>query len=610
MFLLRSIDLIALIGLFVQAFLAWVLVAVLARARRDETGAEVFRNFLWSFVALAAALSAVSVRFFQTHEMQPEDSKWVDGGWAATTCYSLYGGLKLVFAWLLVRGSYALARLSVPPWLPVVGVAAVVVMVVLPWLVQPINTLLLCQTPFMVGTAVAAVRVLPKAATAGSGLMLVRIALWGLAITWCMHSVAVIGLSSWPAMRYLLALNSFLDLAVQLTLGTGLLVTVLQDAYGRMRVAQRERESMQREVERDAKLRALGTLVSGVAHELNNPLTVILGHVDMLDSSHRAEAARIVGEQAERCRAIVGNLSALAGQRRGSMEEVSTRDLVDRVVRGIRIDTTENAPLLCVETVPDLRFSADRTGMEQVLTNLVVNALQASPPRGEVTVAVARAGEAIEFSVVDQGTGVPLELRERVFEPFFTTKAPGKGTGLGLAIVHAIVRSHGGSVSVEDGPGQRGARFVVRVPMGRAPAEQVGTPKLQTAAAGRLLLVDDDGAVRAAIRRQAERRGWSVAEAETAEAALACSPGFSSFDAVLCDLRMPGIGGVGLHDRLLQSDPLALRRVVFVTGDLASVDSADFSKRCTRPLVEKPFDFGELFGLLGRVGGGAAKSES
>lgn len=605
MFLLKSIDLIALIGLFVQAFLAWVLVAMLARVRRDESGTSAFADFFKSFVALSFALSVVSVRFFQTHDMGPEQAAWEDGAWAASTAYTLYGGSKAVFAWLLVRGMYGLAGLQAPVWLRTAGVAAMVWMGVVPWIVVGIDDLLLCQAPVMIVAALVAVRVLPRGAGIGSGLTLLRVAMWGLAVSWVVHSIAVLLRPHWHAMRYVLAMNSFVDLAVQVMLGTGLIVTLLQDASARVRAAERERERMQREVERDAKLRALGTLVSGVAHELNNPLTVILGHVDLLDGPERTEAARIVGEQAERCRAIVGNLSALAGQRRGAMEEVSARELVDRVARGLRIDLTENAPLLCLAPVPDLRFVADRVGMEQVLTNLVVNALQASPPRGEVTVSVAQVGEHVEFAVADQGTGVPLELRDRLFEPFFTTKAPGKGTGLGLAIVHSIVRAHGGSIAIEDAEGGRGARFVVRVPLaGRAAASAPVRAPAPTPTASRLLLVDDDRAVRTAIRRQAERRGWRVVEADSAEQALAQSPRFQDVDAVLCDLRMPGMGGIGLHDRLHREDQAALRRVVFATGDLASSDSAAFSQRCTQPLVEKPFDFGELFALLSRVGAG------
>lgn len=600
MFLLESIDLIALIGLFVQAFVAWMFVAVLGRVRRSEATPQAVHDFSRAFLALAFALSVLSVRFFRTHDPAPVSTTWDDGYWAATVSYMLYGGLKAWFGLLLVRGSYRFVGRAAPTWLVRAWWPVVLCMTAAPVAIPGINELLVLQAPLMIACAVLAVRVLPSESAVGSGVSLIRLALHSLAVSWVVHTLAILLREGLPSMRYVLALNSFLDLAVQLMLSTGIIVGLLQDAHARVRAAERDRERLQRSIDRDEKLRALGTLVSGVAHELNNPLTVILGQAEMSDGPEQAESMRVVVEQAERCRAIVRNLSALAGQRKRSVVEMSVQELLDRVARGIRCEPSPDAPVLRIERAGPLRLRGDRTGLEQVLTNLIVNAMHASPPRGEIVVSVRATPVGAEFAVTDQGPGVPHELRARLFEPFFTTKAPGKGTGLGLSIAHSIVRAHGGTIAIEDGPDGRGACFRVHVPDAVPSTTGDGDTPMPLRRPGLLLVVDDDDAVRSVVRLQAERRGWVVTEARSAEDAVRLPSGLTHMDAVLCDLRMPGMGGIGLHDRLQHESPKVLERCVFVTGDLASAESAAFSQRCTRPLVEKPFDFDELFAVLAR----------
>lgn len=469
-----------------------------------------------------------------------------------------------------------------------------------PMLVPDVTPLLIVQAPVMLVCAASALRPLWRAPSAGQGVRVMRAALIGLGATWSLHAVSA-ALVRWvPAAYVSLALNSFLDLAVQLTLGTGLVIGVVEESYRRWRAADLERERLQRVLERDERLRALGTLVSGVAHELNNPLTVILGYAELLvRRGDEARHAKVIGEQAERCRGIVRNLSALAGQTVHPLQELSASELVQRVLRGFETDRGPQAPRVRVDDLSGLTLVADRVGMEQVLTNLISNAIAVSPPQGCVTISGRRTADGQELSVADEGPGVSAELRERLFEPFFTTKGPGQGSGLGLAIAHAIVRAHHGRISVEDAPGGRGALFRLHIPhatvAGKANSEphDAGPP-------GLLMVVDDDAAVRSVVRLQAELRGWSVAEADSAESALASIDVLTNADAVLCDLRMPGIGGAGLHDRLVEQRADGLERVFFFTGDLASPEAVRFSQRCRRPLVQKPFQFDELFRLFAR----------
>lgn len=609
MFLLESIDLIALIGLFVQTLLAWVFVAVAASLKRRSRASRAFDDYFAAFIALACGLTAMSVRFFRSHEVTGDIEFWRDGAWFPSALYSTYFSAKIAFGFFLVRGSAYLADRAEPTWLRRALFIGVPLAVVVPWLDGNVNSLLVAQAPVMVACALLALRSLSHVRRDGIGLRVVRGALLALAISWFVHASAVLANSQVDWVHYVLSLNSFFDTGVQLALGIGWMLGVLEDSQHRLRVAEEERERLRRELERDERLRALGTLVSGVAHELNNPLTAILGHADLLRCGIGDEqSARVIGEQAERCRAIVRDLSALGARSPRAAEEIDVRELVARVVRGFSIGLRgPGGPWaahqrLRVADFDGIRVNADRVGLEQVLTNLVANALQASPATESVVLDAHATEREVVLTIADRGPGIPRELRTRVFEPFFTTKAPGAGSGLGLAIAHSIVRSHGGTITLEDGPDGRGTLARVGLPRVRVEGRVAPTKRVDvspsSALGKRLLIVDDEAAVRSALRVQAERRGWRVTEVDCAESALALGHELADFDAWLCDLRMPGIGGIELHDRLSGEDPALLERAVFVTGDLASADSVRFADRCRRPLVQKPFDFDELFATL------------
>ncbi len=600
-FLLRVLDLLALVGLFVQAFVAWVFVALFASIRR-RVPQTAFRTFLWAFVALAVALSAMSARFFRAHDVASSYQVWVDGQPLPVLCYALYTALKFLFGALLVRGSLELGGRSEPRWHAPARAALVAAGAAAPLVLPAVDDLLVLQAPVMVACALLALRAL-RDLGGEAGLAILRLSLVGLAVSWTVHALAVLE-SQRPVAHVLLSLNSFLDLGVQLLLGAGLVVGLLQDAHRRLLDAERERERLAREIERGERLRALGTVVSGVAHELNNPLTVILAYAEELErrEASRVEAA-IVVEQAERCRGIVRNLSALAGQSVHPREELDLEDLVRRVARGLAgARAGDAAERVRIEPMHGLRLAADRIGLEQVLANLLSNALDAGAPAGRVTVGARVEGGEVVLRVTDEGPGVPDELRERIFEPFFTTKAPGRGTGLGLSIAHGIVRGHRGTISVTSRP-EGGAAFVVRLPhehAGLLPQRPAPAPP----AGERLLVVDDEPSLRSLVRRMAERRGWAVTEASSAEEALALP--LEGVGAVLCDLRMPGIGGAGFCERLRAREPALSERVVYVTGDPYAPEAVAFQHRCGRPLLHKPFEEAELFDLLAEAAGSDA----
>lgn len=606
MFLLKSIDLVALVSLLVQAVVAWVFFAIQRTLTRREGAARAFVDFQWAFFALAAALSVLCARFFLSYEITESPDYWDEGRALPIACYAAYHFGKGTFAYLLVRGSYRMAEREPPRWLAAVGLPFLAAFTLAPLVEPNINHLLVVQGPVMLAAALVALRALRDTRAPLLGLTLVRSALVALALAWVVHALSVLTLDVLAFSRYWLALNSFVDLSVQLVLGTGIVVGVVQLAHERARAAEADRERLQRVLESDERLRALGTLVSGVAHELNNPLTVILGYAELLGNSPGSGSeVQIIGEQAERCRGIVRNLSALARNSVHEPRELDTDELVGRVLRGLPPELTRGGARVRVEQRVKARLSGDRSGLEQVLANLLVNALQADTSGAPVELAVDALEREVVLAVTDRGPGVPPALRSRLFEPFFTTKAPGKGTGLGLSIAHAIVRAHGGRIEVEDAPHARGARFRVVLPrlpdVARAGANAAETPPPMPDAHGRsLLVVDDEDAVRAVLAEHARRRGWQVDEASSAEAALERIEHAGEPDVLLCDLRMPGLGGPGLYARLERERPALLDRAIFVTGDLAAPESVKFVDRCRCPVLPKPFEFDQLFRALDR----------
>ena len=271
----------------------------------------------------------------------------------------------------------------------------------------------------------------------------------------------------------------------------------------------------------------------------------------------------------------------------------------------------------------EVAIDADRTGIEQVLTNLVTNAAQAARDGGRVLLAGQREGGDYRIVVEDDGPGVPAEVLPRIFEPFFTTKPEGVGTGLGLPVSLGIVQDHGGTLEVENGA--PGARFIVRLPLTDRPAGP-STPVLGTApvrvsrpSAGgppRLLVVDDEEPIRRALRRYFQRNGWIVDEAPSGSEALRLldEPGAADrYAAVLCDLRMPGVDGPAVYEWVRTERPALLPRMVMCTGDVSSEGAATFLGRLTTPVLEKPFELADVLVLLEtlREGAtGAARDES
>jgi two-component system NtrC family sensor kinase len=366
---------------------------------------------------------------------------------------------------------------------------------------------------------------------------------------------------------------------------------------------------LQQELDSAGRMRLVGQLVSGVAHELNNPLAAVLNYTELLRAEtrppHDAEALDVVHAQALRARAIVRDLLQVARAPGNRPRELgSLDDLVRRALAPLAARAAESGVLVQLDVrgeVPPQRF--DTAGIEQVVTNLVANAIDAAPG-GRVRVLVEPMGEGTQLVVEDSGAGIPAQVVPHLFEPFFTTKGAGAGTGLGLAVSRGIVQQHGGSLVAGNGaPGSGvGARFVAHFPERASAGVTTSSGVFPTldrrgaAAGGRVVLLDDEAAVRLPLVRALTTDGWEVVPFGDGAEALAMlqGPDGATIDVIVSDLKMPGLDGPAFYRALAASHPDRAQRVLFVTGDTASPEMARFLAESGRPVLEKPFPLREL----------------
>jgi PAS domain S-box-containing protein len=356
------------------------------------------------------------------------------------------------------------------------------------------------------------------------------------------------------------------------------------------------------------RLSAIGELVAGVAHEINNPLQTIVGSVElMLDDRPDAVNRRdleVVRREAARAGQIVRNL--LTFVRRGTPDR-SRADL-NQIVRS----TVELRRFHLEQHNIDIRANYDggflavlvnRDEIQQVVLNLLLNAEQAivkwNRP-GAIAIATFTDDDHHVVEVLDSGPGISPEMRGRVFEPFFTTKDVGEGTGLGLSISHGIASAHGGVLELRDSPS--GARFRLSLPIHESSPRPARPDPVGRRAAIRALVIDDELSIRRLLVRLLERRGFDVVEAASSDAALELGR-TTALNLVVCDVRMPGIDGFELYRRLTSARPSLASAFLFITGDTSSSEhvSGEFGHV---PVLGKPFTAADLDAVIVRMVGG------
>jgi len=364
-----------------------------------------------------------------------------------------------------------------------------------------------------------------------------------------------------------------------------------------------ERRAFEEQLRQSAKMEAVGRLAGGVAHDFNNLLTVITGSTEFLlaacpPGDPRHEDVVDVRRAAERARDLTRQLLSFSrrqpvqpGRVRLDLFVQEATRLLQRVVgEGVRIETALDP------ATPAVR--ADLGQLEQTLVNLVVNARDAMPEGGTVTVSTYRADDgSAALAVRDTGVGMDAETRARAFEPFFTTKQTGKGTGLGLSTVFAIVHQAGGRLHVDSEPGA-GSTFTVLLPPDPSPdAEAEGAPAAPTVGGDEtVLVVEDDPRVRRLACRTLESRGYRVLEAGGGEEAVAVAAAHDGpLDLVVSDVVLPEGGGHAVVDAIARRRPGV--RALLMSGYSADALPGVAAERGL-PLLEKPFTVDRLLAAV------------
>jgi signal transduction histidine kinase len=382
-------------------------------------------------------------------------------------------------------------------------------------------------------------------------------------------------------------------------LGAGGLVVAALDITD---LQQMRAQMMQKE-----KLAVLGQTIAGVTHELNNPLTSILGHAELLgerihDEGMRADLERLISD-AQRAAQVVRNMLTFARQRKPELAAVEAESLIreavafrQRSLERSKVELTLDLP----SELPAVR--AETFQLQQVLVNLLVNAEQAlmeariATPR--ICVSARAKGGWVRILVADNGPGLSDAVLSRVFDPFFTTKSAATGTGLGLSICQTIVSQHGGALIAGNGL-ESGAVFAVHLVACERPARRsVSSPALEPGPRARILLVDDESAVATVLTRVLERMGHEVIWVARARAALE-SIAETHFDLVVSDLHMPEMNGEEFYREVARRWPEMTSRMVFITGDILSDDTRVFLESLENPYLLKPFKIDEVRRTLG-----------
>jgi len=356
------------------------------------------------------------------------------------------------------------------------------------------------------------------------------------------------------------------------------------------------------------KLSAVGEFVAGVAHELNNPLTAVMGFSEMLreadvDAKYRRHLD-LIFKAAQRCQKIVQSLLSFARRHQPERKPVSVNELIQAVLEIVAYPLRTSNIEVSLQLDPKLPVvQADGHQIQQVFLNIVNNARQAMEAHqreGRIKIITEVSGPNVRITFQDNGPGIPEENLRRIFDPFFTTKEVGKGTGLGLSLCYGIIKEHGGSIKPVSRPGE-GATFIIELPAARDAAGATGVspppesekPNPGEGADKKILVIDDEEAILQMVREVLNSYGYHVQTVADGETALRDLKD-NRYDAIFCDWKMPGLSGRQVYDRLRATNPEFCRRVIFITGDVINEPMQNFLEQEKRPCLTKPFALAEL----------------
>jgi CheY-like chemotaxis protein len=373
-----------------------------------------------------------------------------------------------------------------------------------------------------------------------------------------------------------------------------------------------ERKQLEQKAQFASRLASVGELASGVAHEINNPLTAVIGYAHLLldrkdmpvDIKRDVE---VINEGAQRVAGIIKKLLVFARQTKPERTYVDINEIINTTLELRAYYLRSSNIKVILQLDPDLPMTvADPGQLQQVFLNLIMNAeaeVKLVHGGGKMAIKTEQIGDNLRVSFKDNGLGIARENLERIFNPFFTTRKVGQGTGLGLSVCHGIVTEHKGRIWAESQLG-KGATFIMELPIVNE-SKQLEMPEpvvreTQKAAKAKILVVDDEIVIRQFVSQILTEEGHEVEAVDSAEGALE-EVNNKEYQAIMLDIKMPGMSGIELYRHFQKiSQPLA-DKVVFITGDVMGTSTMAFLSKTKAPYIIKPFDATQLKAEINRV---------
>jgi PAS domain S-box-containing protein len=378
---------------------------------------------------------------------------------------------------------------------------------------------------------------------------------------------------------------------------------VMRDITDRRR-AEEERRELEQKAQAAARLASVGELAAGVAHEINNPLTGVIGYAELLMQEdvpeHIKDDLEVIHDGAQRVAGIVKGLLKFARQTRPERIPVNINEIIKVTLRLRAYELETNDIKVVTNLASDLPLTvADPGQLQQVFLNLTVNAeteMKLAHGKGRLSIRTEQIDDIIRISFKDDGPGIARKNLGRIFDPFFTTREVGKGTGLGLSICHGIINEHGGKIYADSQAG-KGATFVVELPVvaeKKRAAKRLGlSHKPEGTNRARILVVDDEPVVGQLLSHILEEEGYKIEVSEDGKDALDRIKK-KRYSLILLDIKLPGLSGSELYERIRGISLSLAKRVVFMTGDVMAADTEAFLARTKVRFVTKPFNVNQL----------------
>ncbi|MFC2004406.1 PAS domain S-box protein [Chloroflexota bacterium] len=368
--------------------------------------------------------------------------------------------------------------------------------------------------------------------------------------------------------------------------------------------AEKKERHLQEELNITSRLASIGQMASGVAHEINNPLTSVIGFSQLLMRRDVPDDVKrdleIVNSEAQRVARIVEGLLTFARQGESSREPVDINNIINKVLELRSYEMKVNNIQVTSQFTADLpKTLADSNQIQQVILNLVLNAekeMIGAHGKGRLLIKTERANNSIRIHVTDDGPGISTEYLDKIFDPFFTTREVGNGTGLGLSICHAIVTRHKGRIYAKSEPG-KGATLIVELPVvtdaGRIENTALIEEQPWQHIGAKVLVVDDEPTILDFLQYLLTEEGYEVETANSAQVALEKLRG-EKYNLILLDVKLPVMSGIELYYHIETIDLALAQRTVFITGDVMEPATRDFLEKTKARHITKPINIESL----------------